>query len=201
MRTLFFIVVYSMLNCVKFSAQDLLPESQKLNKDTTFVEDGYTYQCDVIEAAKFVTLYNKENKWTNVRHVYKSTGKMYGFDGKSPSIKTFIEDSRMMNKAYSIIDNAFTRSTASLFGNRKFNIIMRLDSETGKVIDVEFNFTSFSIYARVPITIYRDIEVKLKEEISFTTTAVGKQLNYVLIGWSQFPRGALPPIDPSIELE
>lgn len=34
--------------------------------DKTFIESDYTYQCDVHEGAKLVTLYNKTNQYTYV---------------------------------------------------------------------------------------------------------------------------------------
>ena len=46
-------------------------------KTTTFEVDGYTYQCDVDDGSQFVTLYNKENKLTYEKIVYKDTGKTY----------------------------------------------------------------------------------------------------------------------------
>ena len=46
-------------------------------KTTTFEVDCYTYQCDVDYGSQFVTLYNKENKLTYEKIVYKDTGKTY----------------------------------------------------------------------------------------------------------------------------
>ena len=45
------------------------------NDTKTFVEDGYTYQCDVLEGAAFVKLYNKECTFINVDLVNKATQK------------------------------------------------------------------------------------------------------------------------------
>ena len=76
---------------------------------------------------------------------------------------------------------------------------MFLDPETGKVAEVRFNFATFSPYAKVPLSVYRNIEVQLKENISYTPTTVGKQLNYIMLSWSQTPIGrhnlVLPPVD------
>lgn len=38
----------------------------------TFNEQGYTYQCDV-SGGRYVTLYNKNNKWTYVDQMKKGT--------------------------------------------------------------------------------------------------------------------------------
>ena len=44
-------------------------------RDTTFYENGYTYQCDVQEGSMFITLYNKENKYTYVDQTFKGTNR------------------------------------------------------------------------------------------------------------------------------
>ena len=56
---------------------------------------------------------------------------------------------------------------ADELGKREFTITMLLSPDTGKVMEVNFNFTTFSPYARVPLHVYREIEVKLKEQIHF----------------------------------
>lgn len=75
---------------------------------------------------------------------------------------------------------------------------MYLDAVTGKVLEVRFQFTTFNPFARVPISFYRNIELELKEQISFVTTDVGKQLNYIMLSWRQRPKGALPPPDTDL---
>ena len=175
-------------------SQDLLPESQKYAKDSTIVEEDYIYQCEA-GMGMFITLYNKENKWVHSRNVYTSSGKTYVFDGTDDT-NNIVPNQQMVNLAYNIVDNAFTKNTANTFGNRKIGIAMYLDALTGKVIEVTFDFLAIDPYARIPISVYRDIELKLKEQISFTTTDVGKQLNYIMLSWNQRPKGALPPITP-----
>ena len=165
--------------------------------DSTFVMDGYTYQCDVDERCQFVTLYNKDNKWIYADNVYKATGKVFSPSiYEESSLNPIIDDDSMVTKAMNIVNNAFTQDMAKLFGTEVFGISMYLDSETGKVQDVEFNFVTFATYSKVPLSIYRDIELKLKEQISFVPTDLGKQLNYILLFWNQTPEGAIPLKDP-----
>ncbi|MCG0885682.1 hypothetical protein IMAU10574_03093 [Lactiplantibacillus plantarum] len=73
---------------------------------------------------------------------------------------------------------------------------MLLSPDTGKVIEVYFNFTTFNPYARVPLYVYREIEVKLKEQIQYKPGEVGKQLNHIMLSWMQKPKGRLPPLPP-----
>ena len=148
-------------------------------KTTTFEVDGYTYQCDVDDGSQFVTLYNKENKLTYKDIVYKATGKIY--IGSWNEKKVIEYNSSMSKQADFIVDEAFTKAMADELGKREFTITMLLSPDTGKVMEVNFNFTTFSPYARVPLHVYREIEVKLKEQIHFKPGEVGKQLNYIML--------------------
>jgi hypothetical protein len=105
-------------------------------------------------------------------------------------------NSSMSKQADFIVDEAFTKAMADELGKREFTITMLLSPDTGKVMEVNFNFTTFSPYARVPLHVYREIEVKLKEQIHFKPGEVGKQLNYIMLSWRQKPQGKLPPLPP-----
>ncbi|MCS2440438.1 DUF5043 domain-containing protein [Bacteroides uniformis] len=48
----------------------------------------------------------------------------------------------------------------------------------------------------MPLHVYREIEVKLKEQIHFKPIEEGKQLNYIMLAWMQKPQGKLPPLPP-----
>ena len=54
---------------------DLSAQTNYYSQDKTFYEDGYTYQCDVMEGAGFVTLYNKDSKYIYVKQINRYTGK------------------------------------------------------------------------------------------------------------------------------
>ena len=148
-----------------------------------------------------MTLYNKENKWTYENQVYKNTGKYYAPSiSEERKLNPIVDDAEMTRKTLSIVDNAFTQFMAKQMGKKRFVITMFLDPETGKVAEVRFNFATFSPYAKVPLSVYRNIEVQLRENISYTSTTVGKQLNYIMLSWSQTPIGRprakfFPPID------
>lgn len=90
----------------------------------------------------------------------------------------------------------FSKSMADELGKREFTITMLLSPNTGKGMEVNFNFTTFNPYARVPLHVYREIEVKLKEQIHYEPGEPGKQLNYIMLAWMQKPKGKLPPLNP-----
>ena len=92
--------------------------------------------------ASFVTLYNKENKLTYKDIVYKATGKIY--IGSWNEKKVIEYNSSMSKQADFIVDEAFTKAMADELGKREFTITMLLSPDTGKVMEVNFNFTTFS---------------------------------------------------------
>lgn len=171
------------------------PKNNYYKETKTFVQKDYTYQCDVLYQLQ-VTLYNKENKWTYEEQIYKSTGKCY-----APSIyeekklNPIIDNYEMTRKVLSIIDNAFTQDMVEQLGEERLLTTMYLDPNTGKVAEVNFILTTTCPYAQIPISVYRDIEVKLKESVYYTPTSIGKQLNYIMLSWSQKPKGVFKIIE------
>lgn len=153
-------------------------------KDSTFVMDGYTYQCDV-SAGRLVTLYNADNRWTYAEQINTETGKIFGWTKDNP----IVDDYYMEQKLFRIVNQAFPRSLAEQFGNYQLLLEICLDLETGRVNEVTFRFDTAKFYGKIPLSFYRDIELKLKEEISFQITDIGKKLNYVSLTWLQTPTG------------
>ena len=174
----------------RIELQETLSETVIYKKTTTFEREGYTYQCDVQHG--YVTLYNKKDTLTYKNIVYRDTGENY--IGDFTRSKVIVSDLEMSRKADAIVDRAFTKAMADEIGKHELMITMLLSPFTGKVIEVNFNFTTFEPYARVPLHVYREIEVELKEQIHFTPGEVGKRLNYIMLAWLQKPKGRLPEI-------
>ena len=174
----------------RIEQQETLSETAIFNKTATFEREGYTYQCDVPYG--HVTLYNKKDTLTYKNIVYRDTGKIFSCDFTENNV---IEgDLKMSQKADAIVDRTFTKAMADEIGEHELMITMLLSPFTGKVIEVNFSFPAFSPYAKVPLHVYREIEVELKEQIHFTPGEVGKQLNYIMLAWLQKPKGRLPEI-------
>ncbi len=146
----------------------------------TFYESGYTYQCDV---KGMVVLYNKENKFTYTDQTYK--------DGSYSSIDNWVrdveKDAWTKALAYSIVNNAFSEAEKNRVRGRgeALGVTMIISPETGKVIEVEFDFSRKDGYATIPVSVYRQIETELKSKICFTPTAEGKKKNYLMRFWQQ----------------
>lgn len=146
----------------------------------TLQEDGYVYQCDVKYC--LVYLYNKENKLTYVEQVYKDTGKSI------PMFQYFddvVDDDWTEQKCDSIIKAAFSEEQKRRVRSDSFGVNMYIDSDSGKVVEVCFSLSSYGIFATIPVSVYRKIELDLKKYIWFTPVENGRRLNYIYRGWSR----------------
>lgn len=150
----------------------------------TFNEADYTYQCDV-QKSKMVYIYNKENKYTFVEQKYKDGRLLEEEYYDAPRTDYVKDDSWTKSKCYSIVNNAFASFDKKRLKNRKLMISLYIDSNTGRVMEVEFNFTTTNPFSTVPLSIYRSIELEIKKHIYFIPTPEGNKLNYLFHFWRQ----------------
>ena len=128
-------------------------------------------------ASKTVTLYNKSNKLLFTTQSYKNTG------------ETFSQtDEGIVLLQYDIVNAAFSASEKQRVIGHELIITMCINSDTGKVDEVEFSFMNFGTYATIPISVYRKIETDLKEKVWYIPTEEGKKLNYIYYWWAQEPQ-------------
>lgn len=171
------ITIISTLFCVAY----LSAQTHYYDVTKTIHGNGYTYQCDV-QRSKQVLLYNKENELTYTKWVFRDTGKEPPFPYNIDDVK---DDAWTKRKCYSIVNNAFSAGEKRRTQGDELDICMYIDSNTGKVIEVDFTFLASDPFATIPISVYREIEVELKKNIWFTTTAEGKNMNYLVRTWRQ----------------
>ena len=140
--------------CILFYVAYLHAQTNYYTTTKTFNENGYTYQCDVA-ASRFVSLYNKNNKWINIYPVYKDTGKSFVQDEAGDGIKLLESDTWTRSKRFSIVNSAFSASEKQRIKGHDFTIIMYINSGTGKVDEVSFEFPNFRPYATIPVSVYQ----------------------------------------------
>ena len=58
-------------------------------------------------------------------------------------------------------------------------IELYIDSQTGKVADVIFEFKGNAPVGKIPPAVYRKVELLLKEKLNFKVAAAGKKVNYI----------------------
>ena len=172
------ITIISTLFCVAY----LSAQTYYYDVTRTFSENGYAYQCDVLEGAKFVTLYNKDKKFVNIEQVDKNTGEQMLIDNNEQLLEN---DSWTRTKCISIINNAFSPIEKQHIKekDRPISITLYIDSGTGKIADVAYNFVSNTPYGMIPGSVYHKIEKEFKENVWFISTKKGKKWNYIVLGW------------------
>lgn len=196
MKTIFTFLFLS-LCCtgIRLTAQtNYYPETK------TFHEDGYTYQCDVDEAS-MVSLYNASCTYYKTEQIDLSTGKRYEYiPGKPPLAR----EARTKPQCFAIVNRAFPPEIKARIDGRELTIVLYIESVTGKIVDVVFNFLTgrlAEIYTQVPVSVYREIEVELKKNVRFTPSAIGRNLSYIFMFWTQDPNvtiqnAPLKPLEP-----
>ncbi len=159
-------------------------QSPYYNQTKTFHEKGYSYQCDY--DGQFAKLYNlADNQFIYEDQKNRYTGKY--LTSEEEWELEFESETWTHPKCYEIVNNAFsTVQKASINGVSMF-VSLYINSDTGKVIGVEFEFDRDSPYMHIPLSVFRQIELELKRQIWFTLTDAGRRLNYIYLNWEQYP--------------
>ena len=127
--------------------------------------DDYTYVCDTVLNFSEVRLYNIDNMpWEQdatllsgdpipSKYIVDPNG-MYTV---KPTYSTHLQKK-------SIVDNAFSKEQAELLNGEDLFIFLRVSSTTGKVTDVYFKFMTWEKYTEIPLDVFREMELKMKNE-------------------------------------
>ena len=87
------------------------------------------------------------------------------------------------DRCYTIVRRAFSSDERRRLQGYGFIIGMYISSETGRITEVDFDFVTFNPFATIPVSVYRQIETQLKENVWFVPTEYGKGLNYIYLWW------------------
>ncbi len=159
---------------------DILGQTNYYTETKTFNENGYTYQCDV--KAGMITLYNKLNQKTYALPSLKTTGEVYidPEDGFYPLLEEDQHNLRMDQKCDEIVRKYFTLAQQQdCSGRHSLCVCRSLNPETGKIEEVDFVFFYLSGFVTIPVSVFRKIELDLKNNIQYHITNRGKQLDFV----------------------
>lgn len=146
----------------------------------TLQENGYAYTQKINYDTSLVELYNSENVYVNTPLVYKSTGERPPFELREKRVE---DEAWSFDRTMAIINNAFTLDQKLSVSDRRFGIGIYINSTTGRISDVKYHFIRRGPFMQIPLSVFREIEVKLKEEIYFTLTEAGRKVNYVYFYW------------------
>ena len=161
-------------------------------------KDGVFFQADVEHG--LVTLSSRSSRFTHAEQTVD--GRRRRFD---ENIRDLEPDNWTRPLAERIVREAFSAAEISrIQQGDPLGIAMIICPQTGRVIEVNFNFHKRSGYATIPVATFRRIELALREQIRFTSTADGRRMNYIIRFWNQelVPaprperRNRLPPPPP-----
>lgn len=179
----FFILFIFSINfvCATYSVAQTKYPNYNISTIDMINGDGYTYIKET-KKSQSVRLYDKENKYANVPLVYKNTGESPDYDLQESRVK---DDDWTSLRSEHIVNTILKRNYKQTVLGSKLGIGIYIDSATGKVIGVDYRFLETSPLAEVPISVFREIELRMKDEIHFTLTDTGRQYNYLYFGWIQ----------------
>ena len=200
MKKILLVAVFS-LGVSSLSAQRdyTLHEPFEYKSDTLYMED-YVYIADTILTYK-VMLYNLQNHPGRGEIAYADGGELDTTQLLEGLPDFYVVTDAMFDYMTKTVDDAFTVQQADSLDGRKMSIELNISSVDGRVTDVYFGFPSFYYYAKIPVSVFREIEVKLKQMI-FELTDEGRRLTYCHLSWMQCPTGYVAPtLDPDMPFD
>ena len=175
-------------------------DQQDYTSDTLCM-NGYTYVCDTLLLFKDICIYNIENhpgREMNICYKDGSPIKIESIDDLfSGRITEVVLDSNIRRKMYDIVDFGFSKEQALSVFPQKFDIVLNISSTDGTITDVYFWYKNKSKYIDVPLDVFRQLELALKNQVVFELTEEGRKMNYVYLQWSQCPQGRIE-VTPTI---
>ena len=142
--------------------------------------DGYVYEYEHF-LGKMIDLYNSDNRFVGEDMTYDGSTKIP--EGTMLYTSLSVTNVEMM----ALVADQFSDEQKSILAKNKLLIKLRVDPQTGRVADVIFSFANVSIvpFTRIPIDVYRRVELALKENMIFTPTAESRRMNYFSFFWLQ----------------
>lgn len=172
---------------VAYSQRPANTEGLEIKSDTLQM-DGYTYICDTLMNIG-VHLYNAENHPERGEVRYKTGESLNLEEVLTDTFQPLVISDSKHRHLHSIVDNAFSQTQVEYLNEKTFTIVLNISSSDGSITDVYFKYFASSGYSTIPVEVFRDIEVQLKNNIFFELTEEGRKMNYCYLAWSQCPRG------------
>lgn len=181
MKRVYLLIILSCGFCKTFAQRDTLFEPSDYKSDTIRMAD-YAYICDTLLNYE-INLYNLTNRSSMEPISYKDgTPKPKGVDVVNYSPDT----NKLLHR---IIDEGFTLEQVEQINDKRLIVFIDISSDDGSVTGVCFTFFKNTHYTQLPIDVFREMELRFKNEVQFELTEEGKKMTHYSIGWSQIPKG------------
>lgn len=142
--------------------------------------DGFVYRYEKVTPS-LVGLYNSDSRFVGEEMTYDGSTKIP--EGMLLYTSLSVTNDEMM----ALVADQFTVEQKNILAGWKLIIKLRIDPKTGRVADVIFTYANISRcpFTRIPIDVYRRVELALKENMIFTPTAESRRMNYFSFVWPQ----------------
>jgi len=159
------------------------------NTTGTITKSGYTYKYRNerfahVEIPDGIELYNSTSTYLDVEWAYKDGTKFAHLFGENRP-DDFSSSSITRAQTIALIDALFTSQQKTALRGKFMSITVRFNPSTGKIADVYFTFLRKDPFVNIPVEIYRNIELALKERLTIAPTTEGRRLNYIQMYWNQ----------------
>ena len=153
-------------------------------RSDTLHMDGYSYVCDTLRGFR-VYLFNLESNGVDIKNTYK--------DGTPLPLNPWdmkdqvVIDENIATKTLDILNDSFSNEQRGFINGDRLDIVVNVSSNTGEITDVYFSFSAKSKYTVVPVSVFRNMETRLKNEVVFELTEEGRSLTFCSIRWREKP--------------
>ncbi|MBQ3070896.1 MAG: DUF5043 domain-containing protein [Tidjanibacter sp.] len=153
-------------------------------RSDTLHMDGYSYVCDTLRGFR-VYLFNLESNGVDIKNTYK--------DGTPLPLNPWdmkdqvVIDENIATKTLDILNDSFSNEQRGFINGDRLDIVVNVSSNTGEITDVYFSFSAKSKYTVIPVSVFRNMETRLKNEVVFELTEEGRSLTFCSIMWWEKP--------------
>ncbi len=143
------------------------------------IGNGFVYECENYKGVGAVRLYNSNNALTNATQTRKSGGTITYNKPFNNLPDRVVYEPRIGLSVTNIVGSALNATEKNSVGTDILGITLYINSDTGKVMEVEFIFNpARSGFVHIPPEKYYNIERQIKQNIIFNVTTEGKSLNF-----------------------
>lgn len=169
---LLFFVLSFVCAFVSVAQTNYYPETKIFN------ESDYIYKAEV-PSWGIINLYNTSNRWIGKDQMYKGTNEKYSMSDVGEDMFDLASWRISRKKLRTILSNALGRDEKRMIGDKEIILTMYVNSTTGMIDDITFEFFEDSPYRFIPVLTYWKIEQEIKQSIQLTLTDAGRRLNYI----------------------
>lgn len=156
----------------------LVLHKQTIIRKPRFLMNQIIYKAEV-PSWGIINLYNTSNRWIGKDQMYKGTNEKYSMSDVGEDMFDLASWRISRKKLRTILSNALGRDEKRMIGDKEIILTMYVNSTTGKIDDITFEFFEDSPYRFIPVLTYWKIEQEIKQSIQLTLTDAGRRLNYI----------------------